>query len=93
VDLTLVLGGVAVVAVLGALVRWRQGVLAFAARSVSYALDVRAEVKKVTWPGWIELRKSTGVIIVVVIIIGIVIGIMDWIFSLLLIDLLGRVLR
>lgn len=64
---------------------------AFAQKSVTFAQEVRGEVKKVTWPSWDELRKSTVVITILVVIIGIVIGIMDWFFSLVLIDLVGRV--
>jgi preprotein translocase subunit SecE len=64
---------------------------AFAQRSVNFAQEVRGEVKKITWPTWDDLRRSTLIITVLIIIIGIVIGLMDWLFSRLLIDLLGRV--
>ncbi|MBI4501876.1 MAG: preprotein translocase subunit SecE [Gemmatimonadetes bacterium] len=64
--------------------------LAFAGRTVGYLREVRAELRKVTWPTFEDLRKSTIVIIIFVIIIGILIGIMDFIFSKLLIDVLGR---
>lgn len=69
-----------------------QPVLGFAGRVVQYLSEVRAEVRKVTWPGRDELRKSTLVIIIFVIIIGLVIGAMDWLFSLILVNLLGRAL-
>jgi preprotein translocase subunit SecE len=65
--------------------------LALAGRTASYLREVRAEMRKVSWPTWEDLRKSTLVIILFVIAIGIVIGIMDWVFSKLLIDVLGRV--
>ena len=61
--------------------------------TVAYVHKVREEVRKVTWPSWDELRRTTGVIIVFVVIIGIIIGIMDLISSWLLIDLLGRLFR
>jgi len=61
------------------------------ARSVKYMRDVQNEVKKVTWPTWDDLRRTTWVIIIVVIIIGIVIGLMDKLFSVIFIDLLPRV--
>ena len=64
---------------------------AIAARSTQFLRDVRSEMRKITWPGWEDLRKSTIVITIMVIVIGIVIGIMDWIFSKILIDLFGRV--
>jgi len=56
----------------------------------AYLRDVRAETRKVTWPGWEDLRRTTSVIIVVVILIGIVIGIMDLIFARVLINFLPR---
>ena len=66
-------------------------VFAFAGRTVGYFRQVRAEMTKVSWPTWEDLRKSTMVIILFVIMIGILIGIMDFVFSKLLIDVLGRV--
>lgn len=65
-------------------------VVAAATKTVRYLGEVRAEVRKVTWPGWGELRKSTGVIIIFVIILGLVIALMDWTFSLLLVQLPAR---
>jgi preprotein translocase SecE subunit len=47
-------------------------------------------MRKVSWPSWEDLRKSTVVIIIIVFIVGAIIGIMDLIFSKLLIDWLGR---
>lgn len=67
-----------------------QPVVAFPGRVVRYLSEVRAEVRKVTWPTWEELRKSTFVIIIFVIIMGLVIGAMDLIFSFILVNLLGR---
>ncbi len=64
--------------------------LALAGRTATYLKEVRAEMSKVSWPTWDDLRRSTTVIIIFVVIIGIVIGLMDWAFSKLLIDVLGR---
>jgi preprotein translocase subunit SecE len=61
-----------------------------ASRAAQYVGEVRAEVKKVTWPGRDELKKSTGVIIVFLILMGLLIGAMDTVFSFLLVNLLGR---
>jgi preprotein translocase subunit SecE len=72
------------------LVIWRQPVLGFAGRTATYLREVRAELRKVTWPTWDDLRKSTIVIIIFVIVLGIIIGILDFIFAKLLIDVLGR---
>ena len=60
---------------------------------VAYLREVRAEVRKITWPTRDELRRTTLVIIVFVIVIGIIIGVMDVIASWVLIDLLGRIFR
>ena len=68
-------------------------VVSLAQRSAAYLKEVRAEVRKVTWPTWDDLRRTTLIIIVFVIVIGIIIGIMDWVSSKVLIDFLGRILR
>jgi preprotein translocase subunit SecE len=91
VDLTLVIVAVVVVVTLGALVIWRQPLFAFAERSSAFTREVRGEVRRVSWPTWDDLRRSTVVITIIVIILGIIIGVMDWIFSRILIDLFGRV--
>jgi len=69
-----------------------QPVMRFAGRVVQYVGEVRAEVRKVTWPGREELRKSTGVIIIFLILMALLIGFMDWGFALLLVNWLGRLL-
>jgi preprotein translocase subunit SecE len=91
VDLPLIVGAALVVVAVAALAVWREPVFAIAARSRAFILEVRAEVRKVTWPSWDDLRRSTLVITVIVIIIGIIIGVMDWLFSKILIDFFGRV--
>lgn len=65
-------------------------VVASAGRFASYLGDVRKELQKVTWPDAENLRKTTSVIIVVIIILGAIIGLMDWMFSKILIDWLPR---
>ena len=60
------------------------------ARTARFLQDVRAEVRKVTWPTPEEIRKATGVIIVFVSIIGAIIGVMDWLLSRLLITGIPR---
>ena len=60
-------------------------------RSSQFMREVRSELRKVSWPTWDDLRKSTLTITVIVILIGILIGLMDRVFSLILIDLFGRV--
>jgi len=65
-------------------------IVAMAKGTAGYVRAVRAEVRKVTWPTWTDLRQTTVVVTIFVIIIGIIIGIMDLISSKLLIDVLGR---
>ncbi len=65
-------------------------VLAVVQRTSLYLQDVRAEVRKVSWPTLDDLRKSTVVIIIFILILGAIIGLMDLAFSKLLIDFLGR---
>jgi len=51
------------------------------ARTVDFFRDVRAELRKVTWPTWEELKKATTVIVIFVAILGLVIGWMDWLLQ------------
>ena len=89
-SLSLLIAAVLTLAVIVALLVWREPVLAWTQRSTAFIREVRGEVRKVTWPGWDDLRRSTVVITIIVIIIGIVIGLMDWMFSMILIDFFGR---
>ena len=70
---------------------WRQPILAFAVKSTAYIREVRVEVRKVSWPTWEDLRKSTMVIIVIVVIVGAIIGLMDLLFQWVLIDVFSRI--
>ncbi len=45
-----------------------------------FTVEVQAEMKKVTWPDWLQLRNATGVIIVFVVIVAAIIGLMDLVF-------------
>ena len=66
---------------------------ATAAQSVKYLRNVQAEVHKITWPTWPDLRQHTVAVVIVVTILGIIIGLMDWFFSFTLIRVLGNLLR
>jgi preprotein translocase SecE subunit len=90
VDFALIFGGVATAATLGVLAWQRQKVLEFARATVPYLREVRAEVRKVTWVSWPDLKNMTIIIVILVFVCGVIIGLMDKIFSFLLIDLLGR---
>jgi len=50
--------------------------------------EVKAEIKKVNWPGRQELVSYTGIVIVSIVIVAIFIGIVDLIFSFILTPLL-----
>lgn len=90
VNLALAIGAGVVLVGAAALIRWRQPVFAATTRAAHYLDEVRAEVRKVTWPGVEELRKSTVVIIIFLVILGIIIGFMDIVFSYLLVNLPGH---
>ena len=82
-----------IVAILAAaLLVWRQPVRAFAQRSAAFLRGVRSEVRKITWPSWDDLRRSTLIITILVIVIAVVIGVMDTLFSLILIRGLGQMI-
>ena len=44
-----------------------------------------------SWPSTEDLRNSTVTITIIVILLGLLIGLMDWMFSKILIDLFGRI--
>jgi preprotein translocase subunit SecE len=46
-----------------------------------FFVEVRAEMRKVTWPDRQQLRQATGAIIVFVGVLGLVIFFMDWILQ------------
>lgn len=69
---------------------WRQPLLAFAAKSTAYVREVRVEIRKVSWPTWEDLRRSTVVIIIIVVLVGAIIGLMDLLFQWILIDVFSR---
>jgi len=65
-------------------------VVAFAGRTAAYLRDVRAEVRKVTWPSLEDLRKSTISIVLFVVALGLLIGLIDWLWAQILVNWLGR---
>jgi preprotein translocase subunit SecE len=50
-------------------------------RTVEFFREVRAELRKVSWPSWPELKKATTVIVIFVAVLGLVIGWMDWLLQ------------
>jgi preprotein translocase subunit SecE len=65
-------------------------VVSWPGRTVAYLRDVRAEVRKVTWPTLEDLRKSTVAIVLFVVALGLLIGLIDWLWALILVSWLGR---
>ena len=60
------------------------------ARLIAFFQDVRAEIRKVTWPTWPELKKATTVIVVFVFIMGLAIGWFDVLLQFVLVKLVAR---
>lgn len=79
-----IVGVVAVLAAAAALVVWRERVKVAALSSAVFIGEVKAEVKKVTWPDRQQLKNATLVIVGFVLLMAVVIGVMDiilqWIF-------------
>jgi preprotein translocase subunit SecE len=61
-----------------------------ALRVVDFLRDVRAEMRKVTWPTMDELRKATMVIIAFVAFLGFTIGVMDTILQFVLVTAIAK---
>ena len=57
------------------------------------AVQVPAEVRKVTWPSWDELKKATGVIVVFVICLGVLIGVMDSLLQLVFVSAVASLFK
>jgi len=47
----------------------------------NYFAEVVAELRKVVWPTWNELRRMTGIVIVTVILLAAIIGLADLLLS------------
>ncbi|HXF95416.1 MAG TPA: preprotein translocase subunit SecE [Gemmatimonadales bacterium] len=60
------------------------------ARVFAFLQEVRAEIGKVTWPTWPELKKATSVIVVVVLVLGLAIGWLDVFLQFVLVKLVAR---
>jgi len=59
-------------------------------RFIQFLRDVRNELRKVTWPGFDELKKATTVIIIFVSVLGVAIGLMDILFQWVFVQLVAR---
>ena len=65
------------------------GVAKWPSRTKSFLADVRAEMKRVTWPSFTQIRATTVVVLVTVALFGVYFWILDSIFT----KAVGRLLR
>ena len=59
-------------------------------RTVTFYHDVMAEMKKVTWPDWPQVRQLSIGVVLLSLFIGLVIYVMDFIFQLVLVTWLPK---
>ena len=50
-------------------------------RIAKFFREMKAELKKVTWPSWSQTRNNTGIVILCVLVIGIAIWVLDALFG------------
>jgi preprotein translocase subunit SecE len=65
----------------GALVEFGGGAIGKWNEFTSFLRDVRAEMKKVVWPSWKEVKVTTGVVIIATFLFGLFFFIVDNIFN------------
>ncbi len=56
---------------------------------INYLREVRAELKKVSWPSWKQVWYSTLIVIVFSLVVSVYLGIIDMIFTALFKSVLG----
>jgi len=59
-------------------------------RTVAFYHDVMAEMRKVTWPDWPQVRQLSLGVVGLSLFIGVVIWIMDFVFQLVLVSWLPK---
>ena len=59
-------------------------------RAVAFYHDVMAEMRKVTWPDWPQVRQLSLGVVGLSLFIGVVIWIMDFVFQLVLVSWLPK---
>ena len=62
----------------------------FPQRTLAFYHEVMAEMRKVTWPDWPQVRQLSIGVVVLSLFIGLVIFIMDYVFQLVLVAWLPR---
>ena len=71
----------------------RPAAVAWIGEIPAFVRSVRAEMTKVTWPSRDELFKATRMILILSLALGLAIGLMDKLFSLILVDGVARLAR
>ncbi|MBQ3816667.1 MAG: preprotein translocase subunit SecE [Clostridia bacterium] len=56
----------------------KSGKLTIPKRIVRFFRDYKSEVKKIVWPGFKEVLKNTGIVIIMCVIVGIFIWLVDY---------------
>lgn len=56
-------------------------------RTVTFFEEVKSEMAKVSWPTREELKSSTTIVFIVLAIMAVVIGVFDWVFNFIIINL------
>jgi preprotein translocase subunit SecE len=74
----------------GALAEFGGGAMGKWTEFTSFLRDVRAEMRKVVWPAWKEVRVTTGVVIVTTFLFALYFFVVDGIFRVAVYGLLGR---
>jgi len=74
----------------GALAEFGGGAMGKWTEFTSFLRDVRAEMRKVVWPQWKEVRVTTGVVIVTTFLFALYFFIVDGIFKVAVYGLLGK---
>ncbi len=85
-----IVGVVLLLAAAAALVVWRERVTVLARQTAGFVGEVRAEVKKVTWPDRQQLKNATLVIIGFVLVMALIIGVMDIVLQAIFVTALPR---
>lgn len=49
---------------------------------LGYILGAKEELKKVTWPTWEQVKKSTWTVLIVSVIFAVFLGLLDYVFGL-----------
>jgi preprotein translocase subunit SecE len=74
----------------GALAGFGGGAMGKWTEFTTFLRDVRAEMRKVVWPQWKEVRVTTGVVIVTTFLFALYFFIVDGIFKVAVYGLLGK---